>query len=66
MDIVLMLFDCIPVFWLLRIVPTSSEEHQEVRKLWKNEKSIRQSFYSFLSCLLTSVALIGVLLLTNR
>ena len=65
LDIVLMLFDCIPFFWFFRVLPTSSAAHQEVRRLWKEEESIRNSFYSFVWSVATSVILIGILIAIN-
>lgn len=48
LDILLMLFDCIPVFWLFRVFPASNSSLKRVRGEWTTNKSVRWSFYLFL------------------
>lgn len=57
-DLLLIIFDCIPVFW---ITGTLTDTQREARKLWHREKSIRSSFYTFVGCLTTSGVLIVLL-----
>ena len=48
LDITLMLLDCIPVFWLIRVLPTSINGIEKVKMEWSANKSVRVSFYLFL------------------
>ncbi|MGJ8674270.1 hypothetical protein, partial [Rubritalea sp.] len=50
LDILLLLLDCIPIFWLFRSVPFSSEARHDVKDQWRKDKSIRVCFYLFLAC----------------
>ena len=61
-DLVLILFDCVPFFWL---IPTSSATRQEIRRLWREEENIRSSFFSFLLTLIISLVLIILLIALN-
>lgn len=64
LDLLLILADSVPVFWLFRISPDSADR-EAIRKAWREEKSIRESFYSFLVCLTISLFLVGGLVLLN-
>lgn len=45
LDLLLILLDCIPVFWLFRAIPEAPSAYRAVREAWKNEASIRIMFW---------------------
>ena len=44
-DILLILLDCMPVFWLFRAVPEVPGIYMTAHKRWNERKSIRMFFY---------------------
>ncbi|WAC21425.1 hypothetical protein OVA24_08500 [Luteolibacter sp. SL250] len=59
-DILLLIMDCFPFFWIFRTVgklPELPAAAREVREIWQAEPSIRRMFHAWLVSL-------GVLLLT--
>ena len=44
LDVVMLLFDYIPVFWIFRAVPASPLAYRAARLEWKNNSSLRISF----------------------
>jgi hypothetical protein len=57
LDLVLMITEFIPVFWLFRAIPAAPSTYRAVRTKWAAEKSIRFFFYAFLACAVATVAL---------
>ena len=51
LDFLLVIFDCIPLFWLFRAISETPSAYKAVRDKWKSEASIRWSFKAFLVCI---------------
>lgn len=45
MDLLLLAFDCIPIFWAFRALSEAPSTLREARALWKSERSIRSMFW---------------------
>jgi hypothetical protein len=57
-DLILILLDCIPVFWLFRAIPEAPSAYRAARETWRKEPSIRAMFWlSGASLVVTVVAL---------
>ncbi len=45
LDLILILLDCIPVFWLFRAIPEAPSAYRAARETWRKEPSIRVMFW---------------------
>jgi hypothetical protein len=45
LDIILIILDCIPVFWLFRAIPEAPSAYKAAREAWTKEPSIRAMFW---------------------
>ena len=47
-DLLLICFDCIPIFWILRTIEEAPESCRAAKNAWDNQQSIRITFWSSL------------------
>lgn len=46
-DLILFLLDCIPFFWIFRVLPRVPDGYRALKEKWGEEASIRRCFYLF-------------------
>lgn len=56
-DVILLIMDCIPFFWVFRSLSETPSACGAARKKWQEESSIRWSFHLFLICMVTTLSL---------
>jgi ABC-type antimicrobial peptide transport system permease subunit len=57
LDLLLLLLDCIPLFWIFRDIPQAPSTYRLARETWRNQPTIRTMFwYSSISLVITLVA----------
>ena len=54
-DLILILLDCFPLFWLFRAIPEIPSTYTAARDKWRKEPSIRGCFYAWLISLTVTV-----------
>lgn len=59
-DLILILLDCVPIFWLFRAVPEIPSTYTAARDKWRSESSIRGCFYAWLVSLTVTVVAIVI------
>ena len=55
MDLILILLDCFPIFWLFRAIPEAPSAYRAARETWKKETSIRTMFWLSTGSLLVTL-----------
>jgi len=45
LDLILMLFDCIPFFWIIRAIPEAPSAYRSARETWRQNATVRSMFW---------------------
>lgn len=59
-DMLLLLFDSIPIFWLFRAIPQAPSAYRSIRQTWKKEASIRNMFWLWSATLASTIGAIFI------